>query len=320
MDLSSCLRSTLMAALAAGTMASPAFAQDVEGSSDHPIIGRFEGAVISAYQASDFDAVRLPNGPVEDENAPEELLDLEGRIVRIAYRLAGEKTALEVMRSYEEALTASGFALDFACSGRECGRRFSRYVLQGGVFPRGFDRAAFNDRSRALLASGAVGDTAVHVFLYVMEDPSNQRTLIRQVVVESEEMQSGSVTIRDAQALASELEQTGRTVVDGIFFETGSAEIRPESADALEQMALLLIGNEDLNVYIVGHTDNVGSLSYNLELSLRRASAVAQALTERFGIAPERLDAHGVANLSPLANNLSEAGRSLNRRVELVVQ
>lgn len=235
-------------------------------------------------------------------------------------RIAGEKSALEIIRNYEHALTDTGFDIDFSCVGNECGRRFANFVVQGGVFARGFDRATFNDRSRALLASGQAGGADVHVFLYVMEDRANQRTLIRQVVVEGEPMQTGSVTVNDADTLHSELEQNGRTVVDGIFFETDSAEIRADSADALEQMAALMNQNEGLRVYVVGHTDNVGSLSHNLDLAQRRASAVAAVLNESYGIDRDRLDAHGVANLAPIANNLTDSGRALNRRVELVVQ
>src|SRR5690606_27881781 len=127
-----------------------------------------------------------------------------------------------------------------------------------------------------------------------------------------------SVTVSDANALRTELEQVGRTVVDGIFFETDSSDIHPDSAAALEQMAALLNESNDLRVYIVGHTDNVGMLDYNLDLSRRRASAVAAALSEQYGIDADRLDARGIANLAPRANNLSDAGRALNRRVELV--
>lgn len=319
MNLNLFVRSMIFA-VGAATLTTHALAQDIAGSSDHPVLSRFEGAAITAYQAADFDAVQLPNGPIEDESAPQAVLDLEGRVVRIAYRLDSEKTALEVVRNYEEALTGAGLTIDFACAGDQCGRRFASYVVRGGMFPRGFDRAAFNERSRALLASGQAEDINVHIFLFVMEDPSNQRTLIRQVVVEGEPMQVGAVTVSDADTLGAELERHGRTVVDGIFFETDSSEIQSESADALEQMADLLNENEALRVYIVGHTDNVGALAYNLDLSLQRASAVAAALNEDYAIGADRLDARGVANLAPLDSNISEAGRAINRRVELVVQ
>src|SRR5690606_17731280 len=105
-----------------------------------------------------------------------------------------------------------------------------------------------------------------------------------------------------------------------IFFEFDSAEIRTESAEALEQMATLMNDAPDIQVYIVGHTDNQGSLDYNHDLSTRRAEAVRRALAGDYGIDAERMAAHGVASLAPVASNGSEDGRALNRRVELVLQ
>ena len=71
---------------------------------------------------------------------------------------------------------------------------------------------------------------------------------------------------------------------------------------------------------MVGHTDNVGNLPANLDLSRRRADAVAAALARDYGIARDRLTANGVASLAPVASNGSDAGRAKNRRVELVLQ
>lgn len=301
-------------------MITSATAKDIDGASDHPLVSRYAGAVITAYIASDFDAVRLPAGPVDNENEIQSSVELEGRVVRIAYRLPGEKTALEVTGNYQDALAAAGFETSFSCDGQECGRRFTNFVIQGVMFPRGFDRAAVNNRSRALLASKNSEGNLIHVFLYVMEDTPNARTLIRQVVVESSEMPDGGITIRDASALGTDLQQLGRAVVEGIFFDTDSANIRTESNAALEQMAELLTQDASLNVYIVGHTDNVGSLDYNMALSQRRAAAVTDALQSRYGIEKQRMSAKGVASLAPRASNDTEDGRNNNRRVELVLK
>jgi outer membrane protein OmpA-like peptidoglycan-associated protein len=94
--------------------------------------------------------------------------------------------------------------------------------------------------------------------------------------------------------------------------------IRPESHAQLQEMATLLRGQPDLEVFIVGHTDDQGSLDYNMDLSKRRAEAVAAALVDAFQIKRERLKPMGVANLAPVASNTTEEGRAKNRRVELV--
>ena len=84
-------------------------------------------------------------------------------------------------------------------------------------------------------------------------------------------------------------------------------------------MVKLLQNNGSLKVYVVGHTDSVGSFDSNMSLSKARADAVVKALSGK-GIAVARLKAYGVASLAPVASNDSEDGKAKNRRVELVKQ
>ena len=83
-------------------------------------------------------------------------------------------------------------------------------------------------------------------------------------------------------------------------------------------IAKFLKDNPNLKVFIVGHTDTVGALDYNLNLSRQRAQAVVDALTKNYGIAAARLSAHGVGPLSPARTNRNDQGKSQNRRVEMV--
>ncbi len=88
----------------------------------------------------------------------------------------------------------------------------------------------------------------------------------------------------------------------------------------MEEVAKLLKQNAAMKVYVVGHTDNVGALASNLDLSKRRAAAVVPMLTTKYGVAAGRLQSFGNGPYAPLASNDDEAGRTLNRRVELVKQ
>ena len=126
--------------------------------------------------------------------------------------------------------------------------------------------------------------------------------------------------VATAAAMSGGLAASGHTVVSGIQFDTGKAEVKPESAPALEQVAKLLKENVKLKLYVVGHTDNVGALAANVDLSDRRAAAVVQILVTKYGIAADRLQPHGDGPYAPLASNSTEDGRSVNRRVELVQQ
>ena len=106
----------------------------------------------------------------------------------------------------------------------------------------------------------------------------------------------------------------------GIYFDTGKAEVKPESNDTLTQIAKMLQLQPELKLLVVGHTDNVGTLAANMDLSKRRADAVVKALTTSFGVSPSRLNAQGAGPLAPVASNRTEDGRAKNRRVELVEQ
>ena len=104
------------------------------------------------------------------------------------------------------------------------------------------------------------------------------------------------------------------------MFDTGKADIQPASKASLDQIGALLKQQTALKLHVVGHTDNVGTLPANLDLSKRRADAVAAALAKDYGIAKDRLTANGVGSLAPVASNSSDAGKAKNRRVELVLQ
>jgi OOP family OmpA-OmpF porin len=123
----------------------------------------------------------------------------------------------------------------------------------------------------------------------------------------------------NADAFASGVKTTGHIAVDGIYFETGKSELKPESQQAIGEVAKLLKADAGLKVFVVGHTDNAGALEGNMKLSQDRAQAVVQALV-RGGIDAARLRAHGNGPYAPVASNDAEAGRAKNRRVELVKQ
>jgi outer membrane protein OmpA-like peptidoglycan-associated protein len=111
----------------------------------------------------------------------------------------------------------------------------------------------------------------------------------------------------------------GRYVTRGILFDTGSATIRPESTPTLKGIARALGQDADLRLRIEGHTDNTGSADANLELSERRAAAVRDYLVQQEKIDAGRLEAAGMGQTAPVADNATPEGRQTNRRVELVV-
>ena len=116
-----------------------------------------------------------------------------------------------------------------------------------------------------------------------------------------------------------ELEAEKLTLKDAINFETGKDNILPKSNRILDSIAQILKSNADLpRVRVEGHTDNVGSATYNRDLSQRRAQSVVNALVKR-GIAVEKLLPVGYGFDRPVASNESAKGRALNRRVEFTI-
>ena len=97
-----------------------------------------------------------------------------------------------------------------------------------------------------------------------------------------------------------------------------SAEIRGGAQRSIDRIAEFLDEYSERQVLVEGFTDSTGSTAYNVELSERRASAVRNALTER-GVAEDRIRTSGFGPEYPVASNDTQAGRQLNRRVEVVI-
>ncbi|MFZ1730335.1 MAG: OmpA family protein [Bacteroidota bacterium] len=126
--------------------------------------------------------------------------------------------------------------------------------------------------------------------------------------------------VANADQLAGSIAATGKAAVYGILFDTDKSVIKPESAQAITEIAKLLSAQPSLKLYVVGHTDNVGSFDHNITLSKSRAAAVVESLISLHGIAANRLMAYGDGPTAPVASNRDEEGRGKNRRVELVAQ
>ena len=115
------------------------------------------------------------------------------------------------------------------------------------------------------------------------------------------------------------LEKVGVAVLEDLNFEVGSSNLAAGEFASLSALADYLNDNPTMTVSLVGHTDAVGSMAANFNLSKARANSVRRHLISVFGVSSSQVDAQGVGYLSPVASNLSEDGRNLNRRVEVVL-
>ena len=107
--------------------------------------------------------------------------------------------------------------------------------------------------------------------------------------------------------------------LNNLYFDYDSDKILPTSYAEIERLSLFLKRNKQIHIEIIGHTDNQGSKSYNLDLSQRRAVALMNALIRK-GIAADRLTSKGMGSEAPIATNDTEEGRAQNRRVEIIIR
>jgi outer membrane protein OmpA-like peptidoglycan-associated protein len=291
--------------------ASPASAQtrDVAGARDYPGIGRFGGSVITGYVVKDFDAARIQAAAFKD-GQPADARRLEGRVTRIAYRTNPGPSILEVSRNFETQLAKAGFKTLLACDTDACGAIPFTEAIDILPVPQ-----MWVDGFNYHYYAGRKEDGGRETFASVVVSQNNQDITAQLTVAELGAIENKMV---DAAAMAKGLGETGHIALYGIYFDTDKAVLKSESRPTLEQIAKLLAGQPQLNVVIVGHTDNQGAYDYNLDLSRRRAEAVAAELVKSYRIAQPRLRTAGVGFLAPVGSNASEGGRALNRRVELV--
>ena len=152
---------------------------------------------------------------------------------------------------------------------------------------------------------------------WIAVEAFNEGRLYELDIIEKQAMQQD--VIANAAAIQSGLKENGHFEVTGIFFDFGKSDVKPESGPALKEVVKMLQSNPSLKVWVVGHTDNVGSVDSNLALSGARAAAVVKTLVAQ-GIDARRLAPHGAGPYAPVASNATDGGRAHNRRVELVAQ
>ena len=125
----------------------------------------------------------------------------------------------------------------------------------------------------------------------------------------------------EAKLREIEAQQTERgllVTLGDVLFEFGKADLLSAASPRLDKLATFLKQFPERRLLVEGYTDSIGSASYNLELSRRRAIAVQAALVQR-GIAPDRILTQGYGKEYPVANNATAEGRAMNRRVEVII-
>ncbi len=288
-----------------------------ERARDHALLSRYPGARIRERRHREYERFVLPLEPVQAHQRDESFRreDLVGDLTQHFYELEGVST-LKVYENYKNALSSADFEILFECALDACGSSADVRALGGrlattdNVF--NFHRAPYYLVARRMTVEGPA-----YVALFI--GGYNQDVAVQQVVLETRDIAANLIEV-NADLLHRELRDSGRVSVYGIQFDTNRADVRPESKEALDSLAGLLKEHAKLQLYVVGHTDDVGAVEYNRDLSSARAKAVVDMLVKDYGISADRLQSAGVGPFAPAASNATEEGRALNRRVELVTR
>lgn len=283
-------------------------------------------AVETASRTDPFTSYKIPVGPYADGIV--QSLVAEGQSVTKAWKVnIGGGSTLVVMDSLRQQLEAMGFELLFECNTERCGGfdfRFETRVLPDPVMH--VDLGDF----RYLAAQRLGGAVPEYVSLFVSRGAD--RIFVQMILVGSldgapvpsalgGEAAEVAVGLPDATpgTVEDALLRAGRVVLDDLEFETGSSSLGEGEFQSLTNLSAYLKANPDIRVALVGHTDAVGALQGNIALSRQRAQSVLERLVSKFEIPRAQLEADGVGYLAPRASNLTEEGRTQNRRVEAVV-
>ena len=326
---------------------------DRKGAKDHPVLKRYDGSFIVAYERKSFDEFTLPLSKLDQvagdkrdpknnrAYAPKQKLDLEGERTHVVYLIPADRSPLEVIRNYQQEIESQNGKVLFQCKAEECGGDASRNSSGGGgdmslsmyLYPESriqdenfsngscAQKANISDQ-RYLVAEVPSENAHISVHTFTLHDDGyckafNARTIAAVDILQTKAREQKMVTV-NATEMAKKISSTGSVALYGIYFDFNKADVKPESDATIDQIAQLLKNDAALKLLVVGHTDNVGTFDFNVGLSQRRAAAVVTALTGKYGIGKARLTSVGVSFAAPVASNNTDEGRAKNRRVELV--
>jgi outer membrane protein OmpA-like peptidoglycan-associated protein len=276
---------------------------------------------------SKLDSYIAPFGPFVDGSMQTQLI--EGEVRRSAWRIASPGiTTLQILAPLREQLQATGFNIVLDCDQVTCGGfdfRFGIEVLaapdmQVNIRSYRFVTATKGKKDApSEIITLLISATTTSAFFQVVQAGklnANQSAIKTKADVVTFEQPS---VLPKETALDKVLLEEGAVVLTGLEFATGTSDLGKGPFPILKELAEFFGQRDDIRLLLVGHTDSVGGLDFNIALSKKRAASVRKRLLEAYGLDGARVEAEGNGYLAPLRSNLKAAGRTANRRVEAVI-
>ncbi|MEO6226860.1 MAG: OmpA family protein [Thermomonas sp.] len=304
---------------------------DIKGAADHPLIQRFDGSSIRYYQKKAFDEMVIGLSSAQADKP--KTTTAEGPRTTLVYVMPKDVSTLEALRGYQNELAKLGkvtvlFKGVYSEGREELDNGINQFMnMVYGDVAGASSWMRWNPEYRYSAFKVALPEGNLYLSIYAGLNTGNGsadfstvpkgRVGVRLDIVEPKAMASRMVTVESAE-MAAEIKKNGSVSLYGILFDTGKADLKPDSVQALQEIGKLMASDAKLKLLVVGHTDNVGGFESNRELSQRRAKSVVAALVAEQKVAAARLQSFGASYAAPVASNAAEAGRAKNRRVELV--
>jgi OOP family OmpA-OmpF porin len=275
---------------------------------------------------SKLDSYAVPIGPFL--NGAMQTQTIEGKVNRSAWRLASPGvTTFQVLAPLRDQLLADGFTKVLECNQTTCGGFDFRFGIEVLPAPDMY----VNIRAYRFLTAVKGDIAAPSEVVSLLISTSDTAAYIQ--IIQAGQISAGSVNIetkagvpttqQSGAAIETSLDDgllgRGSVVLDGLDFATGTSDLGAGPFPILKELAAFFAARDDIRLVLVGHTDSVGALEFNIALSKRRAASVRKRLLERYGLDASRIAAEGNGYLSPIRSNLGSEGRTANRRVEAVV-
>ncbi len=316
---------TVIIAVIALMISTNIFAQnnDVKGSKDYPLIQRFPDSYLKFYKVFKWQEYNVPLVKLTHEEGRgryfPHMLKTEGRLIRYQYTTPADNNPAYVYKTLLDNLQENGFTIlvkgkgidGIGCNSEDfCYYYYDNKITgQFGLeyYPRGEDTHCF------IVARKSGADKNIYTVIYI--SGFSDMTLITQDVMEADRED-----IFNANNIDENLTTYGHISIYSILFDSGKADIKPESNETLKVIADYLRNHPDKKFVIVGHTDNTGDFDANIKLSMERAKAVMNELVSKYSVKAEQLKAYGDGQTAPVTTNKTDEGKAKNRRVEIVEQ
>ena len=239
-------------------------------------------------------------------------LDFRGRTTTKVFQIDGTSLTLDQMlQPIITHLNDKQFSIELYCNTNVCGGFNFRKNLTVSNPPFMLVNVAnysvitaVKNSSAISLVASKLGNT---IYLQILSIGTTDNDLILQ---DQEPLKDN---------YSSKLKEDGAIVLDDLIYRSGSADLGPGPFESLSALANFLKGTPSSSIILVGHSDAIGELRKNIELSRNRAQAVVDRLIKDYGIGQSRISAQGIGFLSPKTNNSTEKSRKKNRRVEAIL-